>query len=146
MIHSLECVPSRKQGMQSVYINRGTEIACEGVSQEDVPDKKHSSVALTLNGATLSCPPEEQSKANAERTYIRAIAMKLYLCVSIALSLVGAALSSSLDRYDDLDAQYFPNDWTNMQGKQLQTRMHVNLSKFIRLRVHPEYRVLHAKL
>ena len=77
-------------------------------------------------------PPEEQSKPNAERTYIRAIAMKLYLCVSIALSLLGAALSSSLDEYrrrryqgayDDLDAQYFPNDWTNMQGKQLQTHM-----------------------
>ena len=29
MIHRLECVPSRKQGMGSVYINRGTEIACE---------------------------------------------------------------------------------------------------------------------
>ena len=72
--------------------------------------------------------------------------MKLYLCVSIALSLVGAALSSSLDGYDDLDAQYFPNDWTwtNMQGKQLQTRMHANLSKFIRLRIHPEYRALQS--
>ena len=67
--------------------------------------------------------------------------MKLYLCVSIALSLVGAALSSSLDGYDDLDAQYFPNDWTNMQGKQLQTRMHVNFS---RLRIHPEYLALQS--
>ena len=126
-----------------------------GVSQEEVPDRNHSSVALTLNGATLSCHPEEQSKANAKRTYIRAIAMKLYLCVSIALSLLGATLSSSLNgyprrryqgAYDDLDAQYYPNNRTNIQGKQLQTRMHVNLSKFIHLRVHPEYRVLHAKL
>ena len=105
-----------------------------GVSQAD---RNYSSVALILNGATLSCPPEEQSKANTERTYIRPIAMKLYLCVSIALSLVGAALSSSLD----LDAQYFPNDWTNMQGKQLQTRMHVNFS---RLRIHPEYHALQS--
>ena len=109
-----------------------------GVSQEEVVDRNHSSVALTLNGATLSCRPEEH---NTERTYIRAIAMKLYLCVSIALSLVGAALSSSLGGYDDLDVQYFPNDWTNMQGKQLQTCMHVNFS---RLRIHPEYLALQS--
>jgi len=72
--------------------------------------------------------------------------MKLYLCVSIALSLVVATLSSSLDGYpyDDLDAQYYPVDWTNMQGKQLQTRTHVNLSKFIRLHINPEYRTLQS--